>query len=82
MTLSNALDTRFRSALLRLAEQNRIVTWDAPIDPHLEVASAMKANDGDRAILFPRVTGHDIPDHHQHRFTRIDTGCVDPEVRR
>ncbi len=55
------LDTRFRSALSRMAHQGRILTFDGTADPHLEVAAILKKLDGDKALLFPSVSGYDIP---------------------
>ncbi len=48
---NSALDTRFRSALARLSQADRILTCSRTADPHLEIASAMKALDGDKAAL-------------------------------
>jgi hypothetical protein len=39
MSNSGVLDTRFRSALERMALQGRLNAYTAPIDPHLEVAA-------------------------------------------
>ena len=62
MSLSNSvLDTRFRSALGRMAEAGRLQTYSAPADPHLEVAGLMKKLDGGPALLFAKVNGHDMP---------------------
>ena len=62
MTISNSvLDTRFRTALERMAEQGRLVTYNAPVDPHLEVAGIMKKLDGGPALLFSSVNGHGLP---------------------
>jgi 2,5-furandicarboxylate decarboxylase 1 len=58
---NSALDTRFRSALARLSQADRILTCSRTADPHLEIASAMKALDGDKALLFPSVAGHTVP---------------------
>lgn len=58
---NSALDTRFRSALERMAAAGRILTCTRSADPHLEIASMMKAMDGDKALLFPAVAGHDVP---------------------
>ncbi len=58
---NSALDTGFRSALARMARAGRILTCSRTADPHLEIASAMKALDGDKALLFPSVAGHDVP---------------------
>ena len=55
------LDTRFRSALGRMADQGRLQTYAAPVDPHLEVAGLMKKLDGGPALLFSKVNGHDMP---------------------
>ena len=62
MSLSNTvLDTRFRSALDRMAERGRLATYSAPVDPYLEAAGLMKKLDGGPALLFSKVTGHDMP---------------------
>src|ERR1700722_16569440 len=55
------LDTRFRSALSRLAEKDRIFTYQKPVDPHLEVAAILKKIDGKQALLFPSVQGSATP---------------------
>jgi 2,5-furandicarboxylate decarboxylase 1 len=55
------LDTRFRSALDRMAEQGRLTAYTAKTDPHLEVAGIMKKLDGGPALLFTAVDGYDIP---------------------
>ena len=45
MTLSNSvLDTRFRSALGRMADQGRLQTYSAPVDIHLDIAGVAWAN--------------------------------------
>ncbi len=62
MSLSNSvLDTRFRSALGRMADSGRLQTYTAPVDPYLEVAGIMKKLDGGPALLFSKVNGHDMP---------------------
>src|SRR6202158_3629743 len=63
LTMSNSgvLDTRFRSALGRMAEQGRLQAYTAPVDPHLEVAAIMKKLDGGPALMFTAVDGHDMP---------------------
>src|SRR4029079_143408 len=62
LSLSNSvLDTRFRSALGRMADSGRLQTYTAPVDPHLEVAGIMKKLDGGPAVLFSKVDGHDMP---------------------
>jgi len=62
LSLSNSiLDTRFRSALGRMAERGRLQTYTAPVDPHLEAAGLMKKLDGGPALLFAKVIGHDMP---------------------
>jgi 2,5-furandicarboxylate decarboxylase 1 len=58
---NSAVDTRFRSALARMARGGRVLTYSRTADPHLEIASTMKALDGDKALLFPSVVGHDVP---------------------
>src|SRR5439155_25343905 len=62
LSLSNSvLDTRFRSALARMAESGRLQTYSAPVDPYLEAAGLMKKLDGGPAVLFAKVNGHDMP---------------------
>lgn len=65
MELSNlesvVIDTSFRAALDRMAEQGRIATMQRDVDPKLEVAAIMKRMDGDQALHFPNVRGNDIP---------------------
>ena len=61
MSNSDVLDTRFRAALDRMAEQGRLTVYSAPVDPHLEVAGIMKKLDGGPALLFTAVDGYDIP---------------------
>src|SRR5262245_50455961 len=61
MSNSGVLDTRFRAALDRMAEQGRLTAYTAPVDPHLEVAGLMKKLDGGPALLFTAVDGYDIP---------------------
>jgi 2,5-furandicarboxylate decarboxylase 1 len=62
LNISNAvLDTRFRSALGRMAERGRLETYTVPADPNLEVAGIMKKLDGGPALLFANVSGCDMP---------------------
>jgi 2,5-furandicarboxylate decarboxylase 1 len=62
MSNADVLDTRFRSALRRMAERGRLRTYDPPADPKLEIAAIMKAFDSeDAAILFGNVKGFDVP---------------------
>ena len=61
MSNSGVLDTRFRSALERMAVQGRLKAYAAPIDPYLEVAAVMKKLDGGPALLFAAVDGYDMP---------------------
>ena len=58
---NTVLDTRFRAALDRMAEQGRLLTYTAPVDPNLEVAGIMKKLDGGPALLFSQVDGYDMP---------------------
>lgn len=60
-TPGNAPDTRFRSALARMAERGRIRVHRGSVDPHLELAALMKALDGREALLFPQVRGFSVP---------------------
>jgi 2,5-furandicarboxylate decarboxylase 1 len=61
MTNYGVLDTRFRSAIERMAMHGRLRAYTAPIDPHLEVAAVMKTLDGGPALLFTDVDGFDMP---------------------
>jgi 2,5-furandicarboxylate decarboxylase 1 len=55
------LDTRFRSALARLAKHERILTFEQSANPHLEIAAILKKLDGRQTLLFPRVDGYETP---------------------
>ncbi|MET0706285.1 MAG: UbiD family decarboxylase [Tardiphaga sp.] len=61
MSYPQILDTRFRSALARLAQQDRILTYEKLADPHLEIAAILKKHDGKQALLFPSVKDTAIP---------------------
>jgi 2,5-furandicarboxylate decarboxylase 1 len=61
MSQPQVLDTRFRSALERLAQGNRVLTYEKSADPHLEIAAILKKLDGRQALLFPSVKGTNIP---------------------
>ncbi len=61
MSNYGVLDTRFRSALDRMAAAGRLAHYTAPVDPHLEVAAIMKKLDGGPALLFGKVDGYDTP---------------------
>jgi 2,5-furandicarboxylate decarboxylase 1 len=61
MLASQVLDTRFRSALARMADAGRIVTCTREADPHLEVAALMKKLDGGPALFFPSVKEYGVP---------------------
>ena len=61
MSNFGVLDTRFRSALGRMAELGRLRAYTAPADPHLEVAAIMKKLDGGPAVLFTAVDGYALP---------------------
>jgi 2,5-furandicarboxylate decarboxylase 1 len=61
MSNFDVLDTRFRSALERMAAHGRLTAYTAPIDPHLEVAAVMKKLDGGPALLFTKVDGFEQP---------------------
>src|SRR5712691_1007148 len=61
MSNSAVLDTRFRSALERMAAQGRLTAYTAPVDPHREVAAIMKKLDGGPALLFTAVDGYAMP---------------------
>lgn len=55
------IDTRFRSALARLADRGRLQAYTAPADTYLEIAGLMKRLDGGPALLFSNVKGFGIP---------------------
>ncbi len=62
MSNADVVDTRFRTALRRMAERGRLRAYVPAADPTLEIASIMKAFDNDdAAILFGDVTGFDVP---------------------
>jgi 2,5-furandicarboxylate decarboxylase 1 len=62
MSNADILDTRFRSALRRMLEAERLRAYEGEADPRLEIAAIMKKFDGeDAAILFGDVAGHDVP---------------------
>jgi 2,5-furandicarboxylate decarboxylase 1 len=62
MSNADVLDTRFRSALRRMAEHGRLRRYQHAADPALEIAAIMKAfDDVDAAILFGDVLGFDMP---------------------
>jgi 2,5-furandicarboxylate decarboxylase 1 len=61
MQNSDILDTRFRSALRRMAERGRLKSYEREADPHLEIAGIMKRHDGEEALLFGEVKGYDVP---------------------
>jgi 2,5-furandicarboxylate decarboxylase 1 len=55
------LDTRFRSALERLSQAGRILTFEQPANPNLEIAAVLKKHDGKQALLFSDVVGSELP---------------------
>jgi len=62
MSNADVLDTRFRSALRRMAERGRLRAYMPAADPKLEIASIMKTFDTeDAAILFGDVKGFEAP---------------------
>ena len=61
MPQSEILDTRFRSALARMAQCDRVLTFEASADPHLQIGAILKKLDGRQALLFPNVKGYAIP---------------------
>lgn len=61
MISNTVFDTRFRSALVRMAERDRLLTCSDTVDPHLELAAIMKKLDGQQALYFPRVAGYETP---------------------
>jgi 2,5-furandicarboxylate decarboxylase 1 len=54
------MDTRFRSALARMAERGRLQAYRVPVDADLEAAGIMKKLDGGPAVLL-KVSGYDPP---------------------
>lgn len=61
MTTGEIFDTRFRSALSRMADGGRISVCKGPVDPHLELAALMKKLDGQKSLFFPEVKGANVP---------------------
>lgn len=59
--MGNAIDTRFRSALSRMAAAGRVSACTREVDPHLEIAALMKKADGDKLLYFPQVKGFTVP---------------------
>lgn len=59
--LPAVIDTRFRTALRRLAAAGRIESYAGAADVEYEIAGVLKKRDGGKAILFPEVKGHDMP---------------------
>src|SRR4051794_41087986 len=55
------IDTRFRTALQRLAKAGRLATHAATADWDLEIASMMKRLDGGVALAFPSVKSYETP---------------------
>jgi 2,5-furandicarboxylate decarboxylase 1 len=55
------LDLRFRTAIRRMIACGRIARVGRTVDTDLELAGLMKRHDGDRALLFDRVAGHEMP---------------------
>ena len=58
---SATYDTSFRSALDRMIARGRLEAYTGQINPHLDVAAALKKRDGGPALLFTSVQGYDIP---------------------
>lgn len=60
---SNALvlDTRFRAALARMRDAQRLQAITGSVSTEYEIASLMKQQDGGPALLFGEVAGHDLP---------------------
>jgi 2,5-furandicarboxylate decarboxylase 1 len=61
MPRPNAHDTRFRTALQRIAEAGQLLTYSDPVDTHLEVAGIMKQLDGQGTLFFSAVKFYDTP---------------------
>lgn len=58
---SGVIDTRFRTALDRMARAGRLTSVTGTTDTHLEIAGLMKKLDGGPALLFTEPDGYDIP---------------------
>lgn len=61
LTAPGVLDTRFRTALARMAQRGRLRAYTAPVDVELETAGIMKRLDGGPALLFTNVRNHTVP---------------------
>lgn len=59
--MSEAIDLRFRTVLSRLEAAGRIASLEREVDLEYEAAAILKRHDGDRALVFPRVKGHQVP---------------------
>ncbi len=55
------IDTRFRTALRRMAAAGRLKDYTDSVDPQLELAALMKQLDGGPALYFSKVRGHEVP---------------------
>ena len=55
------LDTRFRAALRRMQDAQRLQAVTGQVSTEFEIASMMKQLDGGPALLFNDVAGHDLP---------------------
>jgi 2,5-furandicarboxylate decarboxylase 1 len=58
---SATYDTSFRSALDRMIARGRLEAYTGQINPHLDVAAALKKRDGGPALMFTSVQGYEIP---------------------
>lgn len=61
ISTNQVFDTRFRSALARMADNGRISVCRDAVDPHLELAALLKKLDGREALYFPDVKGYGTP---------------------
>ncbi len=61
MNMPKIIDTRFRTALKRLAAAGRIESISGSVDTNLEIASILKKRDGNKAVMFSEVKGFDMP---------------------
>lgn len=57
----NVIDTRFRTVLSRLDAGGRILKVGQTVATDFEIGGLMKRHDGDRALLFEHVRGHNVP---------------------
>ena len=59
--VDEVVDLRFRTALARMEATQRIACVTDEVDVEYDVAAILKRFDGDRALLFTRVSGYEVP---------------------